>query len=229
MEENNLLEKNTEIGEYVNEAHIGKIPPITKAQTQIIMSQLDRHICKIYVTKNEIGTGFFCRIRYPDDNRRLPVLITNNHVLNEKDLEINNTIKITLEDDKIEKNILINKFRLTYTNPDLDVAIIQIKPEDQIEAFLDIDENVFNKDYTKIYKKDTSIYLLQYPEGVFASYAVGSINKILKPKIFHTCSTELGSSGSPILLLSNFKVIGVHRASHQGQLEVINLGTLINK
>ena len=55
MEENNLLEKNTEIGEYVNETHIGKIPPITKAQTQIIMSQLDRHICKIYVTKNEIG------------------------------------------------------------------------------------------------------------------------------------------------------------------------------
>ena len=108
----------------------------------------------------------------------MATLITNNHVLNEKDLEINNTIKITLEDDKIEKNILINKFRLKYTNPDLDVTIIQIKPEDQIEAFLDIDENVFNKDYTKIYKKDTSIYLLQYPEGVFASYAVGSIKKI---------------------------------------------------
>ena len=49
MEENNQLEKNIDSGEYVNEAHVGKIPPITKAQTNIIMSQLDRHICKIYV------------------------------------------------------------------------------------------------------------------------------------------------------------------------------------
>ena len=227
MEENNLLEKNTEIGEYVNEAHIGKIPPITKAQTQIIMSQLDRHICKIYVTKNEIGTGFFCRIRYPDDNRRLPVLITNNHVLNEKDLEINNTIKITLDDDKIEKNILINKFRLTFTNPDLDVTIIEIKPEDQINSFLEVDENVFDNDYIEIYKTDTPIYLLQYPEGAFASHAIGRIDKILKVRIFHTCSTEPGSSGSPILLLSTFKVIGVHKGTKKGKDENSNLGTWI--
>ena len=27
----------------------------------------------------------------------------------------------------------------------------------------------------------------------------------------HTCSTEFGSSGSPILLLSNYRVIGVHK------------------
>ena len=226
MEENNFVQEKIEEN-FNNEAHIGKIPPITKTQSKKIISQINKQICKIYASKEKYGTGFFCKIYYPNEFILLATLITNNHVLNEKDLEINNTIKITLEDDKIEKNILINKFRLTYTNPDLDVTIIQIKPEDQIEAFLDIDENVFNKDYTKIYKKDTCIYLLQYPEGVFASYAVGSINKILKPKIFHTCSTELGSSGSPILLLSNFKVIGVHRASHQGQLEVINLGTLI--
>ena len=227
MEENNPEEKDIDLRDFVNEDHIGKIPPITKAQTQIIMSQLDRHICKIYVTKTDIGTGFFCRIRYPDENQRLPVLITNNHVLNEKELEINHTIKITLEDDKIEKNILIDKSRLTYTNPDLDVTIIQIKPEDEIDSFLDIDENVFNKDYAKIYKKDTPIYLLQYPEGVFASHAVGRIDKILKARIFHSCSTDPGSSGSPILLLSNFKVIAVHKGSKKEKTENINLGTWI--
>lgn len=31
------------------------------------------------------GTGFFCRIPFPDINHLLQVLITNNHVLGEKD------------------------------------------------------------------------------------------------------------------------------------------------
>jgi len=211
QEQNNLEQEEN----FSNEALIGKIPPTTKAQSQMIISQLDKHICKIYVSKEKFGTGFFCKIRYPDEFRLLPTLITNNHVLNEKELEINHTIKITLEDDTIEKNILIDKSRLTYTNPDLDVTIIQIKPEDEINTFLDVDENVFNKDYTKIYKKDTPIFLFQYPEGISASHAVGRIEKILKPKIFHTCSIEPASSGSPMLLLSNFKVIGIHKASHK--------------
>ena len=227
MEENNPEEKDIDEGEFINEDHINKNPYITKSKAQIIISQLDKHICKIYVTETNIGTGFFCRIRYPDENRRLPVLITNNHVLNEKALEINHTIKITLEDDKIEKNILIDKSRLTFTDPDLDVTIIQIKPEDEIDTFLDVDENVFNKDYNKIYKKGTPIYLLPYPEGVFASHAVGRIDQILKEGIFHSCSTDPCSSGSPILLLSTLKVIAIHIGTKKEKAESNNLGIWI--
>ena len=29
------------------------------------------------------GTGFFCKIPFPNNNHLLPVLITNNHVMNE--------------------------------------------------------------------------------------------------------------------------------------------------
>ena len=227
MKENNPEEKDIDEGEFINEDHINKYPYITKSKAQIIISQLDRHICKIYVTETNIGTGFFCRIRYPDENRRLPVLITNNHVLNEKALEINHTIKITLEDDKIEKNILIDKSRLTFTDPDLDVTIIEIKPEDEIDTFLDVDENVFNKDYNKFYKKGTPIYLLQYPEGIFASHAVGRIDKILKEGIFHSCSTDHCSSGSPILLLSTLKVIAIHIGIKKEKYESNNLGIWI--
>ena len=32
-----------------------------------------------------------------------------------------------------------------------------------------------------------------------------------KFNIFHSSSTDDGSSGSPILLLSNFKIIGIHK------------------
>lgn len=158
MQENEI-EEEEEIEEYVNESHMGNIPPITKAQTKIISSQLDTCICKIMENEKCIGTGFFCRIRNPDENKRLPVLITNNHVLNEKALDINNKIKITLDDDKIKKDILITDSRLTFSCKDLDTTIIEIKPEDEIDTFLDVDENAFKKDYSKFYEKYSPIYI----------------------------------------------------------------------
>ena len=227
MQENEI-EEEEEIEEYVNESHMGNIPPITKAQTKIISSQLDTCICKIMENEKCIGTGFFCRIRNPDENKRLPVLITNNHVLNEKALDINNKIKITLDDDKIKKDILITDSRLTFSCKDLDTTIIEIKPEDEIDTFLDVDENAFKKDYSKFYEKYSPIYILQYPQGKFASHAVGAIDKIKKEILFHTCSTENGSSGSPILLLSNFKVIGIHKGSKKiNNEDGINFGIWI--
>ena len=43
---------------------------------------------------------------------------------------------------------------------------------------------------------------------MFVSY--GILNNIEDNKIIHKCNTDSGSSGSPIILLNNNKVIGVH-------------------
>jgi len=55
--------------------------------------------------------------------------------------------------------------------------------------------------------------------------AYGNIKQIQdKKNICHTCCTEEGSSGSPILSLNNYKVIWIHYgSSHFG----FNKGTLI--
>ena len=55
-----------------------------------------------------------------------------------------------------------------------------------------------------------SIYILQYPKDKrLVSY--GLMKDISDgEKINHYCNTEDGASGSPILSLNNFKVIGVH-------------------
>ena len=45
-------------------------------------------------------------------------------------------------------------------------------------------------------------------------------------KIRHYCNTEKGSSGSPILSLNNFKVIGVHFGGSEKNIK-INLGIFI--
>ena len=43
--------------------------------------------------------------------------------------------------------------------------------------------------------------------------------------IYHLCSTEAGSSGCPIIILINFKIIGIHKGSKSEKN--YNLGTLI--
>ena len=50
------------------------------------------------------------------------------------------------------------------------------------------------------------------------------MKSIIGTNIQHSCSTNLGSSGSPILNLSNFKIIGVHK---RGTLFNLNEGTFI--
>ena len=73
-------------------------------QLKIIKEQMETNLCKIYMKNKGYGSGFFCLIPFPDERNRLTVLITNNHVLNENDLKNDKVIKITLQNDQIEKN-----------------------------------------------------------------------------------------------------------------------------
>ena len=61
-----------------------------------------------------------------------------------------------------------------------------------------------------------SIYILHYPNHEKVSVSYGIIHDINKQKnweAFHLCSTDKGSSGSPILNINNNKLIGIHRGS----------------
>jgi len=100
--------------------------------------------------------------------------------------------------------------RITYFNPDYDIAIVELKESDGITDYLELDDNLF-KEETKAYYKDISIYILQYPHGNIASVSYGLSTDIIDFEIRLMCSTDNGSSGSPILNLSNNKVIGIHK------------------
>jgi hypothetical protein len=56
---------------------------------------MEKCICKLYQNGKK-GTGFFCKIPFPDKNNLLNVLITNNHILSQKDIEDNKIIKLTM-------------------------------------------------------------------------------------------------------------------------------------
>jgi len=188
-------------------------------------------ICKIYKNNGEKGTGFFCKIPYPNQSKLLKVLITNNHIINEDDLKNNNIIKYTIKDDEeIREIILDNNKRKIYTSKELDISFIEIKEnEDNINEFLEIDEEIINKkkEYIEIAYKNKSIYILHYPLGEDIVVSYGNLDKIKNEQINHFCNTSKGSSGSPILSLDTLKVIGIHCGSNRDENENCNKGIFI--
>ena len=194
------------------EIMIEKYPrPISIKGTKEILDQMENCICKIYKNDGGKGTGFFCNIKY--NNNNIPVMMTNNHIIDDKYIKENNNIEITLNDDNINKTIILNNNnRKIYTNKEYDITIIEIKSEkDKINNFMDLDEKIFNEKSEILYNNNHSIYIPQYLNGDKAVVSYGIINKIYGYNINHYCCTESGSSGSPIINSLNNKIIGIHK------------------
>jgi len=190
-----------------------------------IITQMERNICKINIGKTQ-GTGFFCKIPFPTEEKMLPVLMSNSHVMNEDLLnQANAKIELDIKEENEVKKITLNN-RMKYTNEEYDITIIEIKPEDNINNYLELDANIINyidndKDKNKEYRNET-IYIIQYPENKL-SVSYGILDKIYKDKKYnfsHKCITKGGSSGSPILNINN-KLIGIHKEGN-------NKGTFLN-
>ena len=200
--------------------------PIPGEKLPIIIEQMKKSICKIYMSNERFGTGFFCKIPFPDELNQIRILFTNNHVLDESSIKNGEVIKFTLDNDKIEKKIIIDNTRKTYTNEELDTTMIEIKKSDGINSLLEIDYNLFDSSDEENDCNDKEIYILQYPNGKKYSCSYGRIISLGEYDIQHTCSTERGCSGSPILFLLNFKVVGIHKEGYKNNYNC-NLGTLI--
>ena len=56
--------------------------PVTYETTNKIMEQLKNCICKINLKETGYGAGFFCFICFK--TKKIPVMITNNHIIYEK-------------------------------------------------------------------------------------------------------------------------------------------------
>ena len=187
---------------------------VSVESTKIILEQMQKYICKIILKDGSIYTGFFCNIYYQNIN--LPVMMTNNHILNENYIKENKCLKMTLNDDKEEKIINLDDKRIIYNNSEYDITIIEINPQkDNIYNFMDIDENIFKQDSNVIYGRQ-SIYMLHYENENKSSVSYGIIRNIDNYGIYHYCSSiSKSSSGSPILNLLNNKIIGINKEISQ--------------
>ena len=140
----------------IKEQYIVSSPePVSLRGTETILNQMDNCVCKIY--NNCEGTGFFAKIPY--NSKLLPVLITNNHILNQNDISKNNSIILYLNNDKKEKILKLDDNRLKYTNEKLDITIIEIKEnKDNLNnKYLELDDNIMN--YFELNEKKEPNYI----------------------------------------------------------------------
>ena len=184
-----------------------------------IIYQMEKCICKVIKRKGqteEQNTGFFCKIPISEKNNKLfPVLIITNHIIDEKLLyQKGEKILIIMNNDQEIKTIYLDN-RIKYTNKKFDVTIIEIKDEDDIKDYLELDDiiisDIFDKKNKNFEFMDQTIYIIQYPQGKL-SVSFGILDTIYKSQEYnfqYKCDTKTGSSGSPILNKKN-KLIGIH-------------------
>lgn len=227
LENINILTKEHSNNENIisNEIFMGMKKPIPLDYSQnIIRHKINECVGKIEYQKikdgnnvNCTGSCFFCKL--PKINKVF--LITNNHVFGKEELNSFKTLDILI-DDKIKKQIDLSNKRFKYSNILMDFTAIEIFESDNINRFLLVDDMLFDSDY-----ENEKIYNLGFPLGQKMNFSNGCIKKIQNKTIFHNISTLPGSSGSPILLESNHKVIGIHRGSLVGKNVGISIKEII--
>ena len=165
--------------EYQPEKLTNKSPQsLSSEQMQLAIFQMQNCICKIKVA-NKVGTGFFLKLPFPDSFNLLPVLITNNHILNENDLSKSKIIEFSINNEEKIFKIYIDDSRRIITNDIKDFTIIEIKPSDSInqKSFLEVDQFIYNNNLNEIYK-NKQIYIIHYPNGENAKFSNGRIGGI---------------------------------------------------
>ena len=175
---------------------------------------IEKTKCLIKIRKDDayIGNGFFCKIPYPDKLNLLTVMIAPDFILKKEELIPGAKIYIKLNINNLHFNlkIIIDNSRKIYTNSKYYITIVEIK-KDEYEnfidnnSFLEIDDDIFNDDLN-IYINKQILYLVSNDKFSFSCGVIKSINGDI---IEHSCSTEFGSSGCPIITSSNAKVIGI--------------------
>ena len=185
-------------------------------------------ICKIF-TKKSVATGFFMKIK---KKKEYCFLITNFHVISQQDVNSRLTILITLENGKIISIKLEDDKRIIkcFDKP-IDITIIEILDIDGVKDFIDFLS--YDRNYEDGYEqyKNKDIFILQHPEGKDLECGMGKIINIIGNQFEHSVDTDKGSSGSPIILISNSRVVGIHkkRLKNSKNNEGTFIGILIDK
>ena len=188
-----------------------------------IIEKTRKSICKIIIKREKdclFGTGFFMKI---SDN--LKYLITCHHIINQNVL--NKNIELEIWNEKKMKLTFDERFIKYFQYPS-DMTAIEINEKDNIYEdiiFLDYDSN-FIKGKSK--SKNEAIFSLFYPFNKHLAFSSGKIKSVINENEFvHDINTERGSTGCPIILLSNLKVIGVHIGCMKEK--ELNFGNFIDK
>ena len=188
---------------------------------------LKKGVCKIETPK-QFGSGFFMKNKI--NEKYYYYLVSCEHVITTDIIKKKETIKILYDNDENNIELRLLEIKLDQNEryikafkniKDLDITVIEIKSEDKIP-----DDYFLLPELNNIYNENLinrRINILQYPNGKKLQVSDGYIKGINKYEFFHFASTQNGSSGSPVFLLNETKVIGIHKQSNRNE----NIGDFI--
>ena len=166
-----------------------------------IINQTNNSFYKIYKEdgKTEIGTGFFCNIKY--EKKNIPVIIINDLGIYEEDLY---TIIIYKNNTKEEIKLGETKIK----NKEFNIVVIEIIDNKSSEIhFMEIDDRIYQKDIELLFNNE-SLYIMQYSNIDNIQISPGVMSNILNNSEFEYLGNK-DSIGSLIFNVSNNKIIGI--------------------
>ena len=183
------------------------------------------------VIRNQIhGTGFFMKINVGQKEKHF--LLTCNHLINNEIINSKEIIeifygKINQENHQSIKLNMKERLIFTFEQP-IDITLIEILAKDNIS-----DSKYLIPDYNYkngfAFYKNKNFYMAGYPaiEGKEIERAIcsGKIETIDNYEFEHTLDSRACSSGSPICLIDNKCVVGIHKQGDK--IRPINYGTFI--
>ena len=184
-----------------------------------IFLTVSKSVCKIRIDTNHGsfgGSGFF--LKFLVNGIFYKWLVTNEHVITKEMINNKNTIEVYYNIENNNKKIKLDtdeRYIKTFKDYKIDVTAIQMRSYDKIyeDYFL---EPELGYDKNNLVKKE--IFIPQFPGFKQIKNARGIIKNINyeNPNEFtHLAKTQKGSSGSPIFLKGNKKVIGIHKEGDQ--------------
>ncbi|OCQ93506.1 hypothetical protein BCD64_01015 [Nostoc sp. MBR 210] len=105
--------------------------------------------------------------------------------------------------------------QMEYDNPDLDYAVVRLRDRQdyplQSRKFLKLDADI---PFTQV----TQLYVIQHPKGQIKQRSSGFYKSDLDSNcILHDAPTEGGTSGAPVLNVTNFLVVALHNGEYEPQ------------
>ena len=192
------------------------------------LNKVSKSVCKIIYRKGNkkwTGTGFFMNIKY-ENQVLINCLLTNYHTLDPH--RCYTSIQLQIGDIKKDFNIRKKKRYSKYYKGPIDIAMIEILEDDGLIEnvdFLSYDLNYIEYGYHYYLNKE--IFILQHPYGEEMHSANGKIIRIKDYEFEHNAGSCKGSSGSPVILIENNCVIGIHKGMKKYSEN--RIGTFIGK
>ena len=178
------------------------LKPVTKSCAKKISNQMENYLYIINKKEGNHEIGYFIQLKDKNNKSHL-ALVTNSNIL--EDIN-NNSLNIIIDNEPK----LIELGNIRYENKIYNKAVIEIKNNNDIKYFFEIDDNIYNSELevSKNYYNE-SIYIIQYDTKDNISLLYGIINVIYKNKIKYSGNITSDIKDNIILNLNNNKIIGI--------------------